>query len=316
MSDLLVDRPLTLAVQADWGMFNLTRVAGWLSLEITDRSAPGTRVAIWNGRGFVDNVRALGRGEVDVAITTPSAFVRLAVDGNGPYAEESFPDLRAIASVPQRDRMVFAVPRELGISTFAQLRQARPALTWTSSRDDGISHVGLAVGEVFARSGVDVEGWGGTMLDRDRPFDCLDDVEEGRAQAIAFEGVMVPGWQRIAPGMTFLPVEEEVLASLEADLGWPSATVEEGYFLGAPSFATLDFSDFLVVVRADMDDDVARALAWIMWETRDGLEAQYRHIPPERSPVTYPLDRTAMFTTPILLHDGAAAYAAGTGEVR
>ena len=308
MSDLLVDRPVSLAIQADWGMFNLHRVAGWLSLEITDRSAAGTRVAIWNGRGFVDNVRALGRGEVDVAISTPSAFVRLALDGRGPYGGEAFPELRAIASVPQRDRLVFAVPRELGISTFAQLREARPALTWTSSRDDGISHVGLAVGEVFRRSGVDVQGWGGTILDRDRPFDCLDDVEEGRARAIAFEGVMVPGWQRIAPRMAFLPVEEEVLASLEADLGWPSATVEEGFFPGAPSFRTLDFSDFLVVVRADMDDDVARALAWIMWETRAGLENQYRHIPPERSPVTYPLDRTAMSTTPIPLHDGAAEY--------
>ena len=315
MSDLLVDRPLTLAVQADWGMQNLTRVAGWLGQEITDRSAAGTRVAIWNGRGFVDNVRALGRHEVDVALTTPSAFVRMALSGRGPYAGEAFPDLRAIAAVPQRDRLVFAVPRELGISTFAQLREARPALVWTSSRDDGVSHVGLAVGEVFARSGVDVAGWGGELVDHDRPFDCLDDVAEGRAQAIAFEGVMIPAWQDISAGLTYLPVEEEVLSSLEADLGWPSATVEAGFFPGAPSFRTLDFSDFLVVVRAGMADDVARALAWIMGETRHLLEGQYRHIPPERSPVTYPLERTAMFDTPIPLHDGAAAYLA-SGEPR
>lgn len=315
MSEKLVDRSLDLQIQADWGMQNLTRVAGWLGQEITDRSAAGTRVAIWNGRGFVDNVRALGRREVDVALTTPSAFVRMALDGRGPYADEAFPDLRAIAAVPQRDRLVFAVPRELGITTFEQLREARPALVWTSSRDDGVSHVGLAVGEIFARSGVDVEGWGGSLVDHDRPFDCLDDIALGRAQAIAFEGVMIPAWQEISAGLTYLPVEEEVLASLEADLGWPSATVEEGWFPGAPSFRTLDFSDFLVVVRADMADDVAHALAWIMWEQRGLLEAHYLHLAPERSPVTYPLDRTAMFDTPIPLHDGVAQYLA-SGEVR
>ncbi|MDQ6934336.1 MAG: TAXI family TRAP transporter solute-binding subunit [Actinomycetota bacterium] len=303
-----IDRPLTLHMQGDWGMVNLTRVCGWLGQEITDRSAPGTRIAIWNGRGFIDNVRALGRKEVDLAVATPSAFVTAALDGRGIYGGESFPDLRALGAVPQRDRLVFAVRRSLGISSFEQLRAEKPQLRLTTSGDDGVNHVGVAVTEVLTRSGVDVAGWGGERLDHERPYECLADVLEGRADAIAHEAIMLPGWQEMADDMTFLSVEQPVLDSLQQDFDWPDADIPAGYFPGAPAIHTLDFSDFLVIVRADLPDDVAYALAWILGETRQLLERQYTHLPPERSPVTYPLDPATMGRTPIPLHPGAARY--------
>jgi uncharacterized protein len=303
-----IGRPLQVHMQADWGMANLTRVCGWMGQQLTDRSAPGTRIAIWNGRGFVDNVRALGRGEVDLAVATPAAFVAAALDGRGPYSGEMFPDLRGLACIPQRDRFVVAVRRSLGISTFEELRAARPRLRLTTSGHDGISHVGMAAHELLTRSGVDVTGWGGEVLSHELPTDCLDDVIEGRADAIAHEAVMLPEWQQIGEEMSFLPVEKDVLESLRQDFGWPDAVIPAGYFPGAPELHTLDFSDFLVAVRADMPEDVAYALAWILGETRHLLEVQYSHIPSERSPVTYPLDPVIMGRTPIPLHPGAAHY--------
>lgn len=217
-----IDRPLILHMQADWGMVNLTRVCGWLGQELTDRSAEGTRIAIWNGRGFVDNVRAVGRGEVDLAVATPAAFVTAALDGRGPYIGEAFPHLRAIGTVPQRDRLVFALRSSLGISSFEELRTSRPRLRLTTSGNDGINHVGIAAAETLSRSGVDLSGWGGQLLEHERPFECLADVLEHRADAIVHEAVMLPGWQQMATEMTFLSIEEPVLASLEADFGWPS----------------------------------------------------------------------------------------------
>ena len=310
----LLDRPVTLHMQADWGMVNLTRVCGWLGQELTDRSAPGTRIAIWNGRGFTDNVRAVGDRQVDLAVATPAAFVTAALDGRGEYAGDAYPDLRALGVVPQRDRLVVAVRRDLGIGSFADLRARRPALRLTTSGYDGVNHVGTAMHEVLTRSGVDVVGWGGRFLEHERPFECLDDVLEGRADAIVHEAVMLPGWQELAGGMTFLDVERTVLDGLERDFGWPSAVVPAGYFPGAPELETLDFSDFLVVVRADLPEDVAYALAWILGETRQQLEGQYAHLPPERSPVTYPLDPHAMGVTPIPLHPGAARYYAALSD--
>ncbi len=78
-----IARSLRLHLKGDWGTANLHRVCGWISQELTDRCGPYTQVAIWNGRGFIDSVRAVGRGEVDVALTTPAAFTTAALDGSG-----------------------------------------------------------------------------------------------------------------------------------------------------------------------------------------------------------------------------------------
>jgi TRAP-type uncharacterized transport system substrate-binding protein len=303
-----IDRPLVLHLRGDWGTANLHRVCGWVAQELTDRAGPGTRIATWNSRGCVDAVRAVGRGVVDIALTTPAAFAVAALDGRGVYADEKFPQLRALGVVPQRDRLVVAVHRSLEITTFAQLRERKPVLRLATSVNDGINHVGLAAHAILERAGVDVIGWGGRFLEDERPFESLDHVLTGRANAIAHEAVMLPHWQQFAPDYRFLPVEDEVLAALESDYGWPAADVTDEYFPGAEAFRTLDFSDFLVVTSSDLDEDVAYAVAWVLGETRHLIESQYWHLPPERSPITYPLDPTAMGRSPIPLHPGAARY--------
>jgi uncharacterized protein len=303
-----IDRPLVLHLRGDWGTANLHRICGWVAQELTDRAGPGTRVATWNSRGCVDAVRAVGRGVVDIALTTPAAFAVAALDGRGVYAEEKFPHLRALGVVPQRDRLVVAVHRSLGITTFAELRERTPVLRLATSVDDGINHVGLAAHAILDRAGIDVVGWGGRFLEDERPFESLDHVLTGRANAIVHEAVMLPHWQQLAPDYRFLPVEDEVLAALEADLGWPAADVADDYFPGARAFRTLDFSDFLVLTSSELDEDVAYAVAWVLGETRHLIESQYRHLPPERSPITYPLDPPAMGRAPIPLHPGAARY--------
>ncbi len=309
-----IDRAITLHMQGDWGAANLHRVCGWISMELTDRCGPGTRMAIWNGRGFVDGVHAVGSGEVDVALVTPAAFARAALDGRGVYAGHSYPDLRALGVVPQRDRLVVGLDRTLGVTSFSQLRAERPVLRLATSVDDGVNHVGLAAREVLARAGVDIEGWGGSYLRDERPFETLEHVRTGRANAVIHEAVMLPDWQELGARLHFLPLEDTVLAGLAGDLGWPDAEIPAGYFPDAPALHTLDFSDFLLLTRAYLPEDLAYAIAWVLGETRGVLERQYTHIPPERSPVTYPLDPVSMGRTPIPLHPGAARYYDALGQ--
>ncbi|MCX4904657.1 TAXI family TRAP transporter solute-binding subunit [Streptomyces sp. NBC_00878] len=303
-----IERSLTLHLRGDWGGANLHRVCGWIAQELADRCGPHTRIATWNSRGFSDAVHAVGRGEVQVALTTPAAFAAAALDGRGVYTGEHYPDLRALGVVPQRDRLVVAVHRDLGITTFAELRRHKPALRLATAVHDDVNHVGLAAHEVLTRSGVDVTGWGGRLLQDERPFEALEHVKQGRANAIVQEAVMLPDWQDIGRDLNFLEVEEEVLAGLRDDYGWPAADVEDGYFPGRSAFRTLDFSDFLVLTRSDLPDDLAYAIAWVLGETRHQIEAQYRHLAPERSPITYPLDPVTMGRTPIPLHPGARRY--------
>jgi hypothetical protein len=91
------------------------------------------------------------------------------------------------------------VHRSLGVTTFAQLRASRPQLRLATSVHDGINHVGLAAHAILDRAGVDVTGWGGRFLEDERPFESLEHVLPGRANAIIHEAVMLPHWRSSLP---------------------------------------------------------------------------------------------------------------------
>lgn len=309
-----IERDVELHFKGDWGQYNIHRICGWLVQEMGDRSGPGSRLAIWNGRGGTDAIEALSSGEVDVAVATPAAFTAMAFEGRGPYEGHAHRELRALGTLPQTDRLVFAVAGELGIRSFADLRRKQLGLRIATSPNDGVNHIGLAAHQVLAAHGIsqkEFTSWGGVFLEAERPFPCQEWLTARRADAILHEAIMTPGWRQAAEArdLTFIAMEDAALTALEEDFGWPRATVPKGYLPGLDAdLPTLDFSDFAVLARADLDEDVAHLLAWCMGETRDALEVQYRHLPPERSPITYPLDPRKMGVTSVPLHPGAARY--------
>ena len=307
-------RPVTLHFQGDWGLANFHRALSWLCHVFCER-APGSRVAIWNGGGGRDNLEAVASGAVDLAITTPASFARGAITGDGLFAGAARPTLRALVTLPQGDAMVLAVAGECQVRSLADIHRLRPPLRIALAPDDGDSFVGYAAHQLLSACGLDratVERWGGSFVDRQtRPGDCLALVIDGEANAIVHEAIMIEPWREAARrrDLRFVPLEPDVLDALEAYDGWYRRPVPAGHFAGQDeTFQTLDFSDFLVVVRADMPDDVAHLLTWCLVETRALIERQYRHIPPERSPLSYPLQPARMARTPIPAHPGAIAY--------
>jgi TRAP-type uncharacterized transport system substrate-binding protein len=314
-------RSITLHMMGDWGQANLHRVCGWLMQEMGDRSGPLSRFATWNGRGGVDSVKAVGRGIVDLALTTPAAFARMALDGRGPYATEPYPFLRALGTVPQRDRLVLAIDAAKNIRSFDDLRERRPALRIATSINDGVNNIGMAAHKILDLAGItreQLESWGGRFVEAERPDACIEFMKRGEADAVFQEAIMTPWWRELseARDLTFVPIERTVLDQVERDFGWPRAILPGGYFRNLPQpLETLDFSDFMIIVRDDMPDDVAELLAFCIAETSEALEVQYRHIPPDRSPVTYPLVPTEMAKTAIPLHPAAARYYVSKGYI-
>jgi uncharacterized protein len=305
---------ITLQFQGDWGQANLHRICGWLSQEIADRAGPFTRIGIWNGRGGLDAIQAVSRGQVDLALAVPSAFVPMTLAGKGIAKGEAYPDLRALGTMPQTDRLVVAIKAEHGIRTFDDFRRKAPKLRIASSPDDGVNTIGYAAQRLMEMAGLPrttIEGWGGLYIERERPDECIALVREGKADAVIHEAIMTQWWQDLANAtdLAFLPVEETVLAGMMRDYLWPRASLPAGYLKGMDGeFPTLEFSDFLMIARDDMPDDVAYLIAWCMCERREALERTYRHIPPERSPVTYPLAPAKIAKTTIPLHPGAERY--------
>lgn len=299
-----VKRSYTLAFRGDPGGGELHRIAGWLSREMTRRSGPHTRIAIWSGRGHVDNLRAVGRGEVDIALVTPASFARMAVAGSGPYAREPYPDLVALGTIPLPDRLLFAVSAGTGIRTFKDLREDRPPLRFATAPNDGVHHAGMGVANVLERSGVArqaIEGWGGRFIEHEDAGRCTEAVLNGEADAVFHSGIGDPAWARLAAerAMNFLPIEPEVGDHFEK-VGWPRATVAKGALRGITAdLVTMDYSDVLLVCRKDLAEDVAYLAAWCVAETADR----------ER------LDPRRVAATALPLHQWARAYYESAGAV-
>jgi hypothetical protein len=316
-----IDRSIQLSFMGDWGRANLHRALGWLCYEMVKLSGPHTKIGIFNGRAALDNVMAVGRGEMDLALTTPQTFSRLALEGRGPWANERFPHLRALGYVPQDDRMVVAVLRDLGIRSFEDIRRKKPKLRIAAGVDDGIGFMGFAAQNLMRASGIpraEFEGWGGTYIEHEEPRECIMEVMRGNADAIIQEAVMTQWWVDMTEklDLVFIPVEPEARKTLQQELSWSGAKLPKNYLRGIDQeLDCMDFSHFLMLATTDMPDDIAYALAWSLVETWDVLEGQYRHIPPERSPVTYPLKPKEVWRTAVPLHPGAERYYRDAGHM-
>jgi hypothetical protein len=296
---------VSLAFRGDWGQANMHRICGWIAQEIGDRSPRGSEFAIWSGRGGTDQIEALQAGKADIAVVTPAAAVHMLEPGG----------LRALGVIGQRDRLVVAVDAELPASTVADLAGIT-GVTVATSPDDGVNLIGLAAHKGLRLAGVDT----GSLSFRydERPFPPISWFADGEADVLIHEAVMTPRWQRIADKrpVRYLPWGDDVLAGFAAQ-GWPSATVDAGYLPGlTEDLLTLDFSDFVLLCRQDLPDDVAYLAAWCMVKTRRALEGQYAHLPQDHSPVTYPLVPADMARTPVPLHPAAARAYADTSDER
>jgi uncharacterized protein len=321
-STILVDAPgprldqtVDFSFKADWGMANLTQVARWLQQECIDRAGPGSRGAIHSGRGGADSIRAVAAGEVDFALTTPAMCARMAYEGVAMFDGHPLSSLRAIGSVPQNDRLLFLAQARTGVRTIAELAARTEPWTLATCPDDGVNFVGYATEQMLTAHGMDAnvrEQRGVRYLLDERPRRALFGFRDGEVDVIAMEGISIPIWEeiwRVQPDAVVLDPDPAALAELERRLGWPSSPVPEGWWpereVTGPQ---LDFSDFLVITDERVPEELVHLISWCLYETRPSLERHYRHLPPERAGVTYPLVPEAMANVPIPLHDGARRY--------
>ena len=313
-------RSYTLNFVGDWGGANFHRICAWLSQEFCDRAGPGSRTATWTLRdGGVDALKQLHEGAVDLAIATPAGFLGKILTGDGKADPEGFlktpmPNIRALAVLPQNDRLVLAVSRKHNVTSIPELLARKPPLRLATSTDDGTNYIGHVATHFLAAHGLSqqtIKSWGGQILTRHRPEQCVALVESGEADALLQEAIMTPWWRNLIENATLipLPAEPSALATLQQSCNLQPNPLPAGFW---PSLSNplpaLDFADFLILVRDDMPREVAYLLTWCLVETRHLLEGQYKHIPPERSPLSYPLEPRRMGRTSVLLHAGAREY--------
>ncbi len=304
-----------LKMVGDWGVANFHTLVGLLSANMRFRSEPRSRFWILTGTGYRDNIEAVARGEVDLGVTTPlDVPLEWAREGKHMFAGRPYPFLRTLGYYPQDDRLIFAVREDTGVTSFADIRERKSPLRLASSSRHEDNFQTYVIDRVLEAHGIapgDFEKWGGKWLGSERPQTCLAYAVQGEANAAFFEGIMTPGWYEWVEKykVRFIPFERDALASLQRDYGLRPATLAKGR-LGAPGdVPCLDFSHWAVFVRDDMDEDVAYRVTAVLVEHRAEMEARFRHIPVERSPMTYPVDPHKMWKgLGAPLHPGAERY--------
>ena len=310
MSEPTLSAPVRLRIRADWGRANLTRISGWLNQEIGDRSPAGSEFSIIAGRGGADAVDALEHGQAEIALVTPGALARLLRDGAGPTGRAPAPWLRALGSIAHRDRLVVAVDAGLPVETVGDLAGIAGDLVIGTSQDDGINGIGLAAHYGLKLAGADAERLnreGARFVYDERPLPLVHAFATGKVNVLIHEAIMTPPWQRIADRRAVKYIEwGDTVTEGFAALGWPSSVVEAGYLPSLDrDLLTLDFSDFTLLCHQDLDDEIAYLATWCMVKTRPAIEAQYRHLSVDRTPLSYPLEPEKMRDTPIPLHEAA-----------
>lgn len=310
-----ISRALSLNFVGDWGQANFHRICCWLTQEVCDRAGPRSQTTIRSLRdGGLDALLSVHEGAADLCVATPVMMLSDALTGKGMFAGKAMPDLRALAVLPQNDRLLLAIDPKFEVKTFEDLRAKKPALRIAVSRDDGTNFIGHVSQRYMEAHGIDaatIESWGGEYVATCRPEQSLQKMWDGEVDAVLQEAVMTPWWVEVmrARQPYLLPIEEAALAKLVAEEGYRANSMRAGYWEGLDSeLPALDFSDFAIVVRSDMPEDVAHLLTWCLVETREALERNYKHLASERSPVSWPIMPENMVKTPLPLHPGAERY--------
>ena len=306
-----ISRSLTLNIIGDWGQANFHRICSWLAQEFNDRAGPRSRWAIWTCRaGGLEALDLVHDGEAQISIATPAGLMRNALVGEGMF-KRAMPDLRALAVLPQDDHMVLAIHPKWNIHSFEELRQKKPALRIATSTDDGTSFIGYVAMRFMEAHGISeetVKSWGGEYITGYRPVHSIFRAQDEEVDALLQEAIMGPWWTDVVDRAGYIPIPAEpaALDKLSKELQLEPKELPAGYWdsLKVP-IPTLDFADFLILVRDDCPDDIAYLLTWILVETRAVIERQYKDIPRRYSPLSVPLVPKKMAATAIPLHPAA-----------
>jgi TRAP-type uncharacterized transport system substrate-binding protein len=290
------------------------QIAAWLGDHLTEVVDD---LVYWidyhlTAKWFRKGLQLLQRGDTELALLNTRGLGAMAMRGSGLFSEP-FPSLRALATFPHHDWLLFAIDQSLGVRTFAELKERKPPIRLTTGFVDGDNVVGLFALELLKRHGIEpdeLRAWDGALI----PTGLAETkrlIETGEANAICQEGVFSQEFRdlmRQRP-MYCLPTEPRVLEQLRDEWGWESLTVPANFYVGQTEpLVAPDFSGWLLCARENLDERLAHAIARIVVDhgselNRTTLAGGSRVTFASPQPPVVP--REAVDTSPVPLHPGA-----------
>jgi TRAP-type uncharacterized transport system substrate-binding protein len=262
-------------------------------------------------------------GVYHFGVTTPPWLARLAAEGRGAYGFAEKPlRLRALAVLPHFDQLALAVRRDLGITSLRQLAERKVPLKMSTAPIHLGHPVGWVLDVLLAEYGMkieDFERWGGEVIYGDRQPNFLEKVPEGRRDrvsamkagalnAVFDEALMTFPWKEIADSvdLTFLPVDDDVLDTLERKYGIRRTVIPKGRLRGVQKdLPAIDFAGWILYCREDLPE----RLVYLTLGALDQQRAQIESLFQEGQGLTGKIDlATTWQGTELPLHAGAERY--------
>jgi TRAP transporter TAXI family solute receptor len=262
-----------------------------------DKDMPDLKVKLLTSDGSQENVRRVATGQADFTIAAADAVETYELAAHNPGADQ----LRGVARLYD-DYVQLVVPRDSGIKSVADLKGKRVAIGPPSSG------VRLIADRVLKAAGIDAT--------KDiTPFsDGIDtgpdQLKHGKIDAFFWSGGLpTEGLAKLAGTFTFrfVPIKPDVVAKLHGqkratryyratnmpESAYPS--VQHG--LAVPTLAVSN----LLMTRKDMDPRLTEWMTRTVIRSRDGIGIRVH------SAQLVDL-RTAIYTDPLALHEGARRY--------
>lgn len=279
---------------------NWLKVGSMISLGLTGYFSPlpkGSTVSahtMHSGEACVIGPGLVDAGRYHFGITTPPWFARTAAEGRGTrgFAEKPL-RLRSVAVLPHDDQLALAVRKDLGITSIRQLKDQKVPLKMSTAPLHLLHPVGWVLDVLLAEYGIemeDFERWGGMVTSGDRQPNFLEKVPAGRRDrvsamkdgtlnAVFDEALMTMPWKQIADAvdLTFLPIDQDVLQSLERKYGVRSTVIPKGRLRGVDTdLPAIDFAGWILYCREDLPDDLVYMTVRAIEQQRAQIESLFQ----------------------------------------
>ncbi|MFK4156574.1 MULTISPECIES: TAXI family TRAP transporter solute-binding subunit [Streptomyces] len=260
-----------------------------------DKYMPDLEVRLKTSDGSQENVRRVATGQADFAIAAADAVQTYKLEGR-PGADR----LRGVARLYD-DYVQLAVAPDSGIRTVDDLRGKRVAIGPPKSG------VRLIANRVLKAAGIDPE------TDISPSADGIDTgpgrLGHGLDAFFWSGGLPTDGLKKFTEqsALRFVPIEADLVAELHREGGatryYRATNMPESAYPGSQLGATVPTMAVsnLLITRADADPRLTEWLTRIVLRSRDGIGA---HVHSAQLVDV----RTAIYTDPLRLHEGARRY--------
>jgi uncharacterized protein len=226
----------------------------------------GYEVSIEQKSGSIENPRWIARGDAPLGASM-AYYVRWARNSEHTYVGESFPDLRAVASIFLPHWEMVAATWESGINSLHDVRERKmPVRVFIGNPKTPVGGLAFRILEHYGLSLELIESWGGKFLVSADSPSAIQNRDFDLIILVAYNGntPMCRPWVQgsIFNNLRYLGLEPALIDRMVEEYGFHRGSLPRRIFRGVEhDIPTVVHHTVIVYGKADLPDDFVYNLA-------------------------------------------------------